>query len=521
MLTLYQLSYVPTMNWFNDYPNFRERLQDFFDTQTITADLTQHRNASIISLNLFRINRELFENSDYDIWVIQKIMQNTNDHHLKRSLGPVTLWGLGVGYVISGMYFGWNLGLPAGGTLGLAISTLFITLMYVFFTFSYSELACAIPKAGGGFDYANRALGTRMGFLAGVAQLIEFLFAPPAIALAIGAYFHEFFPSIPILAISTVAFMGFTLLNIVGVKVAARFELFITVLAVIELLIFAGVTLPHFEASNLGMNPFPNGWTGVFASIPFAIWFFLGIEGVANVAEETIHPQKNVLIGFGSSILTLVILCILTFVSSIGVAGWEAIVYPTPGSLATSDSPLPMALSHIVGKDNFLYHLLLTVGLFGLIASFHGLILAAGRVTLEIGRFGYLPQSLGKIHPRYQTPAAALITNMAIGLIALYSGKTAEIIIVACFGALTLYILSLISFLKLRISEPELERPFRAPFYPYAQVIALLIAVIGLGSMFFFNPLLGSIYVALLLLALGWYQLSHQHLRSPHEIQSN
>ncbi len=70
MLTLYQLSYVPTMNWFNDYPNFRERLQDFFDTQTITADLTQHRNASIISLNLFRINRELFENSDYDIWVI-------------------------------------------------------------------------------------------------------------------------------------------------------------------------------------------------------------------------------------------------------------------------------------------------------------------------------------------------------------------------------------------------------------------------------------------------------------------
>ena len=57
------------------------------------------------------------------------------------------LWGLGVGYVISGMYFGWNLGLEKGGTLGLAIATGFIIIMYICFTFSYTELACAIPKA--------------------------------------------------------------------------------------------------------------------------------------------------------------------------------------------------------------------------------------------------------------------------------------------------------------------------------------------------------------------------------------
>ncbi|MGB4901265.1 MAG: hypothetical protein WBP00_10865, partial [Saprospiraceae bacterium] len=70
---------------------------------------------------------------------------------LKRSLTPLMLWGLGVGYVISGMYFGWNLGLEKGGTLGLAIATFFIIILYITFTFSYTELACAIPKAGGGF----------------------------------------------------------------------------------------------------------------------------------------------------------------------------------------------------------------------------------------------------------------------------------------------------------------------------------------------------------------------------------
>ena len=82
-----------------------------------------------------------------------------DSQQLKRTLGPVMLWGLGVGYVISGMYFGWNLGLPAGGTLGLAIATFFIIIMYVTFTFGYTELACAIPKAGGAFDYAHRGLG--------------------------------------------------------------------------------------------------------------------------------------------------------------------------------------------------------------------------------------------------------------------------------------------------------------------------------------------------------------------------
>src|SRR6186713_1454766 len=151
---------------------------------------------------------------------------------LKRTLNATMLWGLGVGYVISGMYFGWNLGLEAGGTLGLAIATFFIIIMYVAFTFSYTELACAIPKAGGAFDYAGRALGKDIGFIAGMAQNIEFIFAPPAIAFAIGAYFNLFFPQMPILSIAIFSYVAFTALNIYGVRAAAIFELVITMLAV-------------------------------------------------------------------------------------------------------------------------------------------------------------------------------------------------------------------------------------------------------------------------------------------------
>ncbi len=427
---------------------------------------------------------------------------------LKRTLGPFMLWGLGVGYVISGMYFGWNLGLAEGGTLGLGVATLFIIIMYVTFTFSYTEMACAIPRAGGAFDYARTGLGKHWGYLAGMAQSIEFIFAPPAIAAAIGAYFSIFFPEIDIVVIAIFAYVCFTLLNIIGVRAAAIFELIITLFAVGELILFSSVSFTAFKWENLASNSLPNGWGGAFAAIPFAIWFFLAIEGVANVAEETRNPQKNILRGFGSALLTLVILCIMTFAASVGVAGWEAVVYP-PGSEIPSDSPLPLALARIVGNDHFLYHLLITVGLFGLVASFHGIILAAGRSTLELGREKYISPVLGKVNARTKTPVNALLFNMLIGILALLTGKTGEIITIACFGALTLYIVSMLAFFALRKKKPEMDRPFKVPVYPAFPAIALFIAVVAMIAMSLYNPVLMLIYwgiVALGYIVFRWYQ---------------
>lgn len=418
-----------------------------------------------------------------------------NDH-LSKKLTPTLLWGLGVGYVISGMYFGWNLGLEKGGTWGMAAATLLVIILYSCFSFSYAELACAIPKAGGAYDYAEKAFHKDIGFITGLAQIIEFVFAPPAIAIAIGAYLHLAFPQVPVLGAAVAVYFIFTALNIYGIKAAANVELVVTILAVGELLLFSSLTLPHFSVSKFSENPFPNGWSGVFAALPFAIWFFLGIEGLANVAEETKHPQKDILKGFGWALFTLVILCMLVFFGSIGVGGWKAIVYASDGS--SSDSPLPMALGQLFDNHHLFYQLLVGIGLFGLIASFHGLLLASGRASYEFGKIGNAPKFLGRVHPRFHTPANALLINACLGVLILCTGKTAEIIILSVFGALTLYIFSMMSLMKLRQTAPQLNRPFKVPLYPVTPLIALVLSSICFIALCYYNIELCLVYLGIL-----------------------
>jgi ethanolamine permease len=415
---------------------------------------------------------------------------------LKRILTPTMVWGLGVGYVISGNYFGWNLGLEAGGSYGLAIATLLAIMLYVTFTYSYAELSCAIPKAGGAFDYAHRALGPKAGFIAGMAQNIEFIFAPPAISLAIGTYLNLFMPGVPMLAFSVAAYIIFTGLNVYGVKLAAMVELTVTVMAVGGLMLFAANVLPHVSLENLGHNAWPAGYSGIFAAIPFAIWFFLGIEGIANLAEESVDPRRTMSKGFIAALFTLIILCVFTFTGSVGVAGWEAVVFQSNGS--TSDAPLPMAMEAIRGKDDGTYTLLVILGLSGLVASFHGLMLAAGRSTLEFARINFPKSAVAATHPTFQTPAWGLVLNAAIGCAALFTGRTGDIITLSVLGALSLYAISMVAMIALRRREPGLARPFRAPFFPVFPATALLLTGVALTSVAVYNPKVTGVFVLIM-----------------------
>ncbi|XEG71567.1 ethanolamine permease [Pseudomonas sp. abacavir_1] len=425
---------------------------------------------------------------------------------LKPTLGTLHLWGLAVGLVISGEYFGWSYGWGTAGTLGFLVTTLMVALMYTCFIFSYTELTTAIPHAGGPFAYSLRAFGKTGATIAGIATLIEFVFAPPAIAMAIGAYLNVQFPALDPKWAATGAYAIFMTLNILGVSIAATFELVVTVLAVAELLVFMGVVAPGFSFSNFVLNGWAGSSTfssaaigGIFAAIPFAIWFFLAIEGAAMAAEEAKDPKRTIPRAYIAGILTLVTLAIGVMIFAGGVGDWR--------ELSNINDPLPQAMKAVVGNNSTWMHMLVWIGLFGLVASFHGIILGYSRQFFALARAGFLPAGLAKLS-RFQTPHRAILAGGVVGIAAIFSDNlislqgmtlTAAMITMSVFGAIVMYIMSMLSLFKLRRSEPDLERTFRAPGYPIVPGIALALALVCLAAMLWYNQVIALVFLALML----------------------
>jgi ethanolamine permease len=424
---------------------------------------------------------------------------------LAKTLGTFQLWGIAVGLVISGEYFGWSYGWASAGTLGFLVTSAFIAVMYAAFIFSFTELTTAMPHAGGPFAYSVRAFGPVGGYLAGYATLVEFVFAPPAIALAIGAYLTVQFPTLSATWMAVGAYVVFMALNIAGMQIAATFELLVTLVAIVELLVFMGVVAPGFSRAHFVAG----GWSGadhfsaaslagIVAAIPFAIWFFLAIEGVAMAAEEVKTPQRSIPIAYIGGIVTLTALAAGVMIFAGGTGDWRL--------LANVNDPLPRAMQMVVGAQSGWLHMLIWLGLFGLVASFHGIIIGYSRQLFALARAGYVPSVLGRVHPTRGTPHVAIVAGGCVGILAIFSDRvidiggqplTANIVTMSVFGAISMYILSMASLFQLRRTAPTLARSFRAPAYPWAPAFALAAAVLCLVTMVYFNPYIAAVFLGL------------------------
>jgi ethanolamine permease len=418
--------------------------------------------------------------------------------HLEKSLGATHLWGLAVGLVISGEYFGWSYGWKEAGTLGFLASTVLVAILYTTFIFSFTELTTALPSAGGPFTYAERAFGPWGGFLAGFSTLVEFVFAPPAIAFAVGKYITVVFPTWPATGIAAGAVVAFGALNLLGVKQSARFELMVTLLAVCELCLFMGVTAPHFSMDNFLHNGWMGGAPGIFAAIPYAIWFFLGIEGVAMASEEVINPIRDLPRGYISGIITLVVLALGVMLCAGGVGDWT--------QLANIDFPIPRAVQLALGESNPWNKAFAGIGVFGLIASLNGIVIGASRQIFAVARAGLLPHALTAMN-RHHAPWAAVGLTTAVGLLSIATGTTDQVITLSAIGAVAMYIISMASLFKLRASEPNLVRPFRAPVYPLFPAIALVLSAVCLVAMVYFNLMLTGIFLGVLVVCAVFFSM--------------
>ncbi|MEM7113851.1 MAG: ethanolamine permease [Chloroflexota bacterium] len=449
---------------------------------------------------------------------------------LKKSAGWKLLWAMGVGAVISGDYFGWNFGLDAGGFGGLLIAVIFIAIMYVCMVLSIAELSTAMPHAGGFYSFTRTAIGPGAAFLNSVTDMVEYVITPAVIVVGIAGYMDTVIPGVPNWVWWLVFYAAFVGINIWGTELTFRVSMVVTVLAIAVLVIFyAGAIFSGaFSWSNVmnitpdpGQSAFlPKGIYGIFAALPFAIWFYLAIEQLPLSAEESHDVVNDMPRALIYGIVTLLGLSIFTLVLNSGVGGGAA-------EVATSGAPLDIGFSAIFGSGATSTVLTL-IGLTGLIASFHSIIYAYGRVLFAVSRAGYIPRWLSVTTKERRTPARALVVGAIIGfVIALIIdgvGGTvgAALLTMAVFGAVISYALVMISYIVLARNRPTMKRPYQSPLGVAGAWVGLIIAVVS-GLSAFAIPdnrpgVWGTVIFIIIAFAYYWgYSRHHLVANAPEE----
>jgi len=435
--------------------------------------------------------------------------------------GWILLASLGVSFVISGDFAGWNFGFAMGGFGGMLIATILMATMYSCMVFGLAELSASLPTAGGGYSFARRALGPWGGFLTGTAVLLEYSIAPAAIAVFIGAYVNEIFgfDGPMVYAATYIVFIG---IHLYGAGEALKVMLVITGIAVIALLVFALGLIPYFDVTNLydiavnesavGASTFlPEGYLGIWAAIPFAMWLFLAIEGVPLAAEETSDPAKDMPKGIIVAMIILLIFATLVVFIAPGVAGADL--------MKDHGAPLVGALQVVYGENSAIATFVNIVGLFGLIASFFSIIYGYSRQVFALSRAGYLPRFLSVTSKR-KVPTFALIIPGVIGFLLSLTGEGDLMITMAVFGATISYGLMMLSHIVLRFKEPDLERPFKTPGGIVTTSIALILSIGAFISTFVVSldaAIWSAIFYAILVAYFAFYSRHHLVASVPEE----
>jgi ethanolamine permease len=450
---------------------------------------------------------------------------------LTRHAGAWSLWALGVAAVISGDFSGWNLGIGEAGWGGMLLATIVIGLMYLLMIYSISEMSAAMPHTGGAYSFARSAMGPWGGFVTGLAESIEYVITTAVVGVFCGTYADAitddlFGFSMPLWAWVVVFYVIFVALNSAGAEASFRFAVVIAIISLLVLAFFSvtALTSGAFSWDNLwdvGDGSFlPLGAGGVLAALPFAIWFFLGIEELPLAAEETHTPHRDIPRGSLMGMFTLLVTAFVVLVLNPGVVGADKI--------SGSGEPILDGFRAIFPNSS-IASLLSLFALAGLVASFQGIMFAAGRNMYSLSRAGYYPQVLSLTGKR-KVPFVALFASAVIGVLLVVvlsvirsrSGESSydatvavagQLLNIAVFGAVIAYFLQMVAFVMLRQKFPDAERPYRSPVGIGGAVVA---AVIAGGTLVIlpFNPDYRSVIVGVAIffaVGLAYFAIRGRH----------
>ena len=407
------------------------------------------------------------------------------EHALRKPMGVLHIWAMGVGAVITGEYFGWNPGLKEGGPIGMLLASLFVSTLYVKWVLALSELSVAMPFAGGPLAYGRRAVGPAFGFIMGWSMFLECLFATIGTAIATGGYIYFVLTFLlggldkslvtTLAGLATVA--AFALVQWSGARAQARLMEWMTFGAIAGLVWFWIACIPGVRLDRILTEPLlTNGWMGVLKAIPFAIWWLVMIEAVALAPEEAREPHKTIPRGLTLAQITLIVLVVFTWFFAAGAGeyyrktGADDMLYP-----------LPFVYGQVWPRSAHLTAFTVAT-IIGMVVSYNGMLYAVSRQSFALGRAGYLPRVLGHVHPTRRTPDVSIIVwSLVIAAFVVWGYFNTDAVLVAVLTcnltALIWYALAMVCLFVLRRRAPDMPRPYKVPLYPVLPAAVLVMSV--------------------------------------------
>ncbi|HEY8646455.1 MAG TPA: universal stress protein [Gaiellaceae bacterium] len=398
---------------------------------------------------------------------------------LKRELDARALYSVAYGEIASSIYFA--LGVVAAHALGFTpLVLLIVGVLFLIVSFSYAEGTAALPETGGAATFVRRASNDLAGFLTGWALFLDYLIVISLSALFLPHYLSGALriPALDrnpwdivvavcvIVIVAAVRLVRRPSLYGVGILVPALDLLTQLMLVVLG---FAFLFSPHAltQGTHLGTHP---TWGAIAFALPLAMLAFTGLETVANLAEEARRPGVDLPRSVFGAIATVV-----TIYVAIAVVAVSA--FPGPKTeLGTKwiRAPLLGVADRLKGELPWVFGdvLRIYVGITGaliLAVAVTTSISGFSRLAYSLGEHGQLPRSFGRLSRRahvspYAIFAAAFISSSIVIGTSFLKNDVAFLASVFSFGVLLAFTAAQLAVIKLRINEPDLPRPYRAPF---------------------------------------------------------
>ena len=372
---------------------------------------------------------------------------------LKRALGFWELTLTGIGIILgAGIYV--LIGQAAGLSGNMVwLSFVIAGIVAALTGLSYAELASLFPKAGAEFVFTEKAFNKRLAFVIGWLLLISPIISVAAVSLGFAGYFNAFFNT-PIILTAVGSLAVLSIILFYGIKESAWFAIICSIVEILGLIAVVFLAIPYLGSVDYFEFPAEFGMAGVFSAAALIFFAYIGFDEIVNMAEEVKDPTKIVPKATLFAIVISTILYILVAISAISVMNWEV--------LGESTAPLADVVSHsFLGNDAFF--IMGIIALFATANTILLILLAASRMIYGMARGKVLPEILGRLHKKRQTPWVAIILLFILSSLFVLLGNINLVANMTNITILIPFFIVNVSAIVLRYKMPNIKRNFKIP----------------------------------------------------------